>query len=153
MTFLRKHLGVLAAATLLGSLTPLAWAAPGAAPAAAAAAEERVVYHVNDASSTREALNFITNHIAADPTARITLLTNGRGVFALVNGERDRQGDYASVIAGLQSKGVRFVACRNSMTKNNVLESALVPGVQTVQAGVVELARLQSVERAAYIKP
>ncbi len=158
MNVCRKHFRGLAAAALLGSLTAVAGANPAtpasvAAPATATVTEERVVYHVNDPASTREALNFITNHVAADPAVRITLVANGRGVYGLVSGERDRQGDYADAIAALQAKNVRFVACRNSMSKNNITEAQLVPNVQTVPAGVAELARLQSAEHYAYIKP
>jgi len=142
----RRQLGGAAAALLAATAT----AAQADTPRST---EERAIYHVNDASSARDALNFMQNHIAASPAARIVLLANGRGVFSLVAGERDRQGEYATAIAALQAKGVRFLACRNSMTKNNVAESALAPNVQVVAAGVVELARLQNVENYAYIKP
>jgi uncharacterized protein len=70
-----------------------------------------------------------------------------------VSDERDRQGDYLATVGTLQARGVKFVACSMSMKKNNITESALLPGVSTVASGVVELTRLQAVERHAYIKP
>ncbi len=124
-----------------------------AVPTTASAADARVVYHVSEAASLRDALNNITNHLGAGGSPRITLLANGRGVFGLVNGERDRQGDYASTISGLQAKGVQFVACSMSMKKNNVDAGTLLGNVSTVQSGVVEITRLQTQEQYAYIKP
>jgi uncharacterized protein len=123
------------------------------AQTAPAVAEERVVYHVNDTGSARDALINVTNHLASSPQARITLLANGRGVNMLVQGEWDRHGEYASTIAGLQAKGVRFVACGTAMKKQSIEAKSLLPGVSVVPAGVVELTRLQTVEHYAYIKP
>ena len=124
-----------------------------ATPAATSVAESRVVYHVGEVASLRDALNNITNHLGAGGSSRITLLANGRGVSGLVNGERDRQGDYASTISGLQAKGVKFVACSMSMKKNNIDAGTLLGNVSTVPSGVVEITRLQTDERYAYIKP
>ena len=142
----------IATALALALAAPAASAGP--APAGSSApADASVVYHVSEVASMRDALNNITNHIAMNPAAHITLLANARGVFALVNNERDRQGEYGSTIGDLQAKGVKFVACAMSMKKNNIVESALLPNVSTVPSGVVELARLQSAEHVAYIKP
>lgn len=148
----------MAVAAVTAALAPT-WAVAQTSPpaatatAAAAAGEERVIYHVNDMASAREALVNVSNHLAASPKARIALLANGRGIFTLVKGEKDRVGEYATLIAELQAKGVKFTACRNSMTLRNVEPAALAPGVAIVQAGVVELARLQGQEQYAYIKP
>jgi uncharacterized protein len=124
-----------------------------ATPANTAPAGLRVVYHVDDVGSLRTALNNINNQLAVTPNANISLVANGRGIFSLVSGERDRQGDFGSAIAGLQAKGVRFVACGMSMKKNNVAESSLIAKVSIVPSAVVELTRLQAAERYAYIKP
>ncbi|KQP41132.1 DsrE family protein [Pseudorhodoferax sp. Leaf274] len=119
----------------------------------ASISEDRVVYHVDDIGSAREALANMVNHLNASPNARITLLANGKGVYMLVAGEKDQAGEYGSEIAELQLRGVRFVACRNSMERRKIETSRLVSRAETVQAGVVELSRLQRVEGAAYIKP
>ena len=123
------------------------------APAADAAAEERVVYHVNDVASAREALVNIANQLTAAPRTRIALVANGRGIFMLVAGEKDRVGEYQTAIAELAAKGVKFDACRNSMTQKGIDPASLAPGVQIVPAGVAELTRLQVVEHYAYLKP
>jgi uncharacterized protein len=149
---LSKMLYVIAVAMPLAA-GPLAQAQNTPAAPPSAAAETRVVYHITEAASMRDTLNNVTNHLNVNPGARITVLANARGVFSLVNGERDRQGDYAATIGGLQAKGVKFVACSMSMSKNNVDPSSLLPNVTTVPAGVVELTRLQALEQYAYIKP
>jgi intracellular sulfur oxidation DsrE/DsrF family protein len=130
-----------------------AGAATDACAADAAAQELRVVYHVNDVANAREALVNIANQLAADPHAKIALVANGRGIYMLVNGEKDRVGEYATTIAELEAKGVRFDACHNSMVQKHIEASSLVQGVVVVPAGVGELTRLQAVEHYAYIKP
>lgn len=138
---------------LLGALALFAAAPAPAADAPPASPEERVVYHVNDMATAREALVNVGNHLAASPKAKVTLLANGRGIFMMVKGEKDRVGEYTATIAELQAQGVKFNACRNSMTQRNVESSAIASGVTIVSAGVAELARLQGQERYAYIKP
>ncbi|MGJ7510355.1 DsrE family protein [Variovorax sp. GT1P44] len=144
-------------ASLLIAAAPASIAQTNAADPATAAntapAGLRVVYHVNDVGSLRGALNNINNQLSATPDASISLVANGRGIFSLVKGERDRQGDFGSAIAALQAKGVRFVACEISMKKNNIAASTLAANVSTVPSGVVELTRLQGAEHYAYIKP
>lgn len=152
MTSIRRLVPAAATALVLMCTWLHAPAAP-AAPAEAAARPDRAVYHVNDVASAREALVNITNHLAASPQAKISLIANGRGVLMLVAGEKDRVGPYSTTIAELQAQGVRFQACRNSMSMRNIEPAALAGGVVIVPAGVVELARLQAAEHYAYIKP
>ena len=55
----------------------------GAAPGKSAAAggfPENVVYHVNDSSIARLALNNVKNHLSANPQAHIVVVTHGKGV-------------------------------------------------------------------------
>lgn len=149
---LTHSLRAVTAAVLVAGAVSIAVAKTAAAPAESATVP-RVVYHVSEEASMRGALNNITNQLASNPNVSITLLANARGVYGLVKGERDRRGLYVDTISGLQAKGVKFVACRTSMRKNNIAQSSLLPGVSTVASGVVELTRLQTQERYAYIKP
>ncbi len=141
---------VLVAAALFAAASP---SLAQSAASATAPAESRVVYHVSEVASLRDALNNIINHMSTSPNSRITLLANANGVFGLVKGERDRQGDYQSTISSLQSKGVTFVACNLSMKKRNIDPGTLLSNVRTVESGVVELTRLQTQDHHAYIKP
>jgi hypothetical protein len=153
MNFIRRQVPATLAALLAASASLQPIAARAATQEPAAAAEDRAVYHVNDVASAREALVNMANHLAASPHAKLALVANGRGIFMLVAGEKDRVGPYAAAITELMAKGVRFDACRNSMTMRSIEPSALVTGVQVVPAGVAELTRLQAVEHYAYIKP
>jgi uncharacterized protein len=153
MNPIRRYIPAAFATALLGAAASRAGAAAPATAAPEAAADDRAIYHVNDVASAREALVNMSNHLAASPRAKLALVANGRGIFMLVAGEKDRVGDYAPLIAELQAKGVRFNACRNSMTQKNVDPATLVAGINVVPAGVAEITRLQTTERYAYIKP
>lgn len=117
------------------------------AQSAPAPFEDKVVYHIDEPAMMAHALGNITNHLAVSPQAKITLLANGEAVRAMV------QGDYSERIAQLQTKGVRFVSCNNSMRHFKIDPLTLTPGVVVVPAGVAELSRLQVAEHYAYIKP
>ena len=147
MNPIRRQLPFLAALLAAGA------AFSTGAAANPAADEDRVVYHVNDVATAREALVNIGNHLAASPRAKIALVANGRGIYMLMNGEKDRVGDYSTTVAALQAKGVRFNACRNTLTQRNIDPATLAAGVHIVPAGVAELTRLQKHEQYAYIKP
>ncbi|HEX7645759.1 MAG TPA: DsrE family protein [Burkholderiaceae bacterium] len=137
---------ILAGAALSLGFSPQASHAQAATPAPAAF-EDKAVYHVDDPAAMRLALGNIANHLAVSPGAKISLVANGRGITTLVAGE------YSKPIADLQAKGVRFVACNNSMKGFDIEASKLVPGAVIVPAGVAELSRLQVAEHYAYIKP
>jgi uncharacterized protein len=126
---------------------------PSVALGAASDDEEKVVYHVDDMAAAREALYNIANHLAASPMAEIVLVANGKGIFLLIAGEKDRQGPYSNAITALQLQGVRFEVCRNSLNSRNIDPKSLLPKVQIVTSGVAELTRLQLREKYAYIKP
>ncbi len=135
---------VFACAALALTFSPQQSHAQSAAPAPF---EDKAVYHVDDPAAMRLALGNIGNHLVASPGAKISLVANGKGITTLVAGE------YSKQIAELQAKGVRFVACNNSMKGFDIEASKLVPGAVVVPAGVAELSRLQVAEHYAYIKP
>jgi len=55
-------------------------------------------------------------------------------------------------IFDLAKKGVRFLVCNNSLLKSNIDPAELLPVIEVVPAGIVELVRLQH-EGFAYVKP
>jgi len=109
--------------------------------------DEKVVYHVDDPAQVRMVLGNVANHLQVSPKAKIAVLANGKAISMMAIGE------HSAAIAELQAKGVRFVACRNSMNAFGIDESKLVAGAVVVPSGVAELSRLQGAERYAYIKP
>ena len=147
-------------AALLLATAPMAQAASTAkakapAPAAApAAAEEKVVYHINDASVARAALRNIQNHITASPDAKIVVVAHGKGIDFLLNDAKDEKGEpYQTQVAGLKEKGVDFRVCRNTLKSRNLDDSAVMMDATVVPSGVAEIGRLQAKEGFVYLKP
>ena len=143
-------------AALLLATSPMIHAAPvtGAAAPAAATAEEKVVYHVNDASLARVAMRNIQNHITASPDARIVVVTHGKGIDFLLNDAKDDKGEpYQTQVAGLKEKGVDFRVCRNTLKGRKLDDSAVMMDANVVPSGVAEIGKLQAKEGFVYLKP
>lgn len=138
--------------TLLLTAAPLAQAASARA-ATSAAAEEKVVYHVNDASVARMAMNNVNNHLNASPNAKIVVVTHGKGIDFLLNDAKDDKGAFAPVVAGLKEKGVDFRVCRNTLKSRNLTDEAVILEAKVVPSGVAEVAKLQAQEGYVYLKP
>jgi intracellular sulfur oxidation DsrE/DsrF family protein len=123
------------------------------APMAASAAEEKVVYHVNDSANARVAMNNVNNHLNAAPDAKIVVVTHGKGIDFLLNDAKDDKGEYAATIAGLKGKGVDFRVCNNTLKARKLDASAVVPEATIVPSGVAEIGKLQAQEGYVYLKP
>lgn len=150
---MRKH-----ALTLLFVLG--AMFAPGAAVSAAQATAGppqpvRVVYHIDaDSKGTTTALHQVRNQLQADPTAKVIIVAIGPSVRFLVKGSLTEGGyPFALMIEDLQQSGVRVEACGTTMTTLKIKPDVLDDGIVVVPSGMAELARLQSREHYAYIKP
>lgn len=140
-------------AALLLATAPMAQAAQPVEAAAPAAAEEKVVYHVNDAAVARMAMNNVNNHLNANPNAKIVVVTHGKGIDFLLNDAKDDKGAFAPAVAGLKEKGVDFRVCRNTLKSRNLTEDAVIMEARVVPSGVAEIGKLQSQEGYVYLKP
>ncbi len=143
-------------ATVFCSVLFAAAAAHAAAPqpvSAAAAYQERVVYHINDAALARIAMRNIDNHLSASPEARIVVVTHGKGIDFLLNDAKDERGAYAPQVAALREKGVDFRVCRNTLRGRNLADDAVIMEANVVPSGVAEIGRLQAREGYVYLKP
>jgi len=137
----------LLAAAALALAADLACAAGPAAPAAAAAAapvdaRERAIFAVSDDDARKWNLTLgnIGNAIealGADATD-IELVVYGPGIMML-----KKDSPVADKLAAAQRRGVRIVACQNSMRGYHLEQADLAPGVGQVPSGVVELIRRQ----------
>jgi hypothetical protein len=123
------------------------------APLAASAAEEKVVYHVNDSSVARVAMNNVNNHLNAAPDAKIVVVTHGKGIDFLLNDAKDDKGEYAPVVSALKAKGVDFRVCNNTLKARKLDASAVNMEATIVPSGVAEIGKLQSQEGYVYLKP
>jgi uncharacterized protein len=151
------RLAPLAVALMLAA-TPMAHAQTAKKKAveapAAAVAQEKVVYHVNDSSVARVAMRNVQNHITAAPDAKIVVVTHGKGIDFLLNGAKDDKGEgYETQVAGLKEKGVEFRVCRNTLKGRNLNDDAVLMDAQVVPSGVAEIGKLQSKEGYVYLKP
>jgi intracellular sulfur oxidation DsrE/DsrF family protein len=113
-----------------------------------------VVYHINDAGNARILLGNVQNHLNAAPDTKIHVVSNGNGIGFLLKGAVDADGrPFAPALQALAGRGVVFKVCRNTLKGRNLSDDSVSGEASVVPAGVVEVARLQLEEKAAYIKP
>jgi intracellular sulfur oxidation DsrE/DsrF family protein len=146
--------------TMRKALAALAFAAPlavVAAPVAAAAGEGpvKVVYHVNEGNAQAlNALRNIRNHLTADPSAKIVVVTHAGGINFLLDGAQDANGaPFEATVQDLKSKGVDFRVCQFTLQRNNIDPKKVIPEATLVPSGVAEVSRLQFKEGFAYLRP
>ena len=125
-----------------------------AGAAFAAAAQDTVVYHINDASSQAlPTLRNIRNHLDTDPSARITVVTHAQGVDFLMEGAKDRNGSpYAATVAALVNRSVKFEVCEITLKNRDLKKEQFIQEADFTPSGVVRIAKLQK-QGYAYIKP
>lgn len=128
-----------------------------AAGSAAHAAEEpvKVVYHLTaGVDEAAGAMRNIRNHLDADPTAKIVVVTNGGGIDFLLEGAEFAKGSkFAGPIGELANRGVEFRVCQNTLAARDIPQDRLAMEATIVPSGVAEAARLQAREKFVYIKP
>lgn len=109
----------------------------------------KAVFHVNfgDAERQEHGLKNIENILKEAADTQIEVVCHGEGI-TLVEKKQTKQSD---LIQALMKKGVRFVACENTM-KKTLGKDDLVGGTATAPSGAVEVIRKQS-EGFGYFRP
>ena len=124
---------------------------------AAALAQDKVVYHIDDAAAqATKGLRNIRNHLDVAPDTRIVVVTHAEGIDFLLEGAKDRKNpniDYASLVSALKSRGVVFQVCEITLRNRNLKKEQFNMDAEFTPSGVVRIGQLQSRERFAYIKP
>ena len=110
----------------------------------------KVVFHVDELNKWELLLKNVSNLLDA-------IDVNEHSIEVLANSEAVTFYDsnfnpYISVIENLNSKGVKFIACNNSLIANKIKKEDLICFIEIVPVGVLELINKQS-EGYAYIKP
>jgi uncharacterized protein len=125
-----------------------------ATAAFAAAAQDKVVYHIDDMSSQAlKGLRNIRNHLDTEPTTKITVVTHALGVDFLLEGAKDVNGSaFAGPVAALVARGVTFEICEITLKNRNLKKEQFIQEANFTPSGVVRLAKLQLAGQA-YIKP
>jgi intracellular sulfur oxidation DsrE/DsrF family protein len=134
-------------AAVLAGTALLATAAPGD--------PVKVVYHMNEGvERAPQAVRNIRNHLNADPKAKIVVVSHAAGINFLTRDAKDPNGNPIEVaVQDLDSKGVEFRVCEYPLTSRNSDKKQLIDEVKYVASGVAEVARLQTQEGYAYLKP
>lgn len=142
---------------LSGKLLLLSLVLGLSAGTALAADEEpiKVVYHMSEGiPQASRAINNIRNHLNADPTAKIVVVTHGLGIDFLLEGATNQmEQPFAGGIGELAGRGVEFQVCNNTLVSRNIDADQLVLEADVVPSGVAEVARLQAREGYVYLRP
>ncbi len=114
-----------------------------------------MVYHVNEGNAQAlNALRNIRNHLTADPSAKIVVVTHAGGINFLLDGAQDANGaPFEATVQELKSKGVDFRVCQFTLQRNNIDPKKVIPEASLVPSGVAEVSRLQFKEGFAYLRP
>ena len=138
-------------------MSAVAAVALSAALAAPAFAEDRVVYHIDDAAAqATKGLRNIRNHLDVAPETKVTVVAHAMGVDFLMEGAKDAKNpniDYASLVSALKARGVRFEVCEITLKTRGLNKEQFVMDAEFVPSGVVRIGKLQLNEKNAYIKP
>jgi hypothetical protein len=115
----------------------------------------KVVYHFSEGlEQASRGLANIRNHLVADPTVRIVVVSLGPGIDFMLDGAVDKNGNpYHAAIDELSLKGVEFRVCNNTLTSRHIDPGKVDMDAKIVPAGVAEIARLQAKEGFVYLKP
>ena len=119
-----------------------------------ASAQDKVVYHFDDAAAQAlKGLRNIKNHLDVDPSAKITAVTHANGVDFLMKDAKDRNGNpYEVAVQELVARGVKFEVCEITLKNRNLKKEQFIQEAGFTPSGVVRLAKLQK-SGHAYIKP
>ena len=118
-------------------------------------AEIKVVYHLSEGiPQASRAIGNIRNHLAADPTAKIVVVTHGLGIDFMINGATNQMDQpFAGGVADLVNKGVEFRVCNNTLVSRKISADKLLMEAKVVPSGVAEVAKLQANEKFVYLRP
>jgi intracellular sulfur oxidation DsrE/DsrF family protein len=133
----------------------LALLVPAAGAQTAAGEPVKVVYHLTEGiEQASRAMGNIRNHLKADPSAKIVVVTNGEGIRFLLSGAQERNGKlFEPAVAKLVAQGVEFRVCENTLSAHDVPRTSVLAEAKLVPSGVAEVARLQARQGYAYLRP
>lgn len=130
----------------------------GAMLSTAALAQDKVIYHIDDAASqATKGLRNIRNHLDVEPKTQIIVVTHAAGVDFLLADAKDPKNpniDYNSLVSALKARGVRFEVCEITLKNSATLKKEQFSlDAEFTPSGVARVGALQFREGFAYIKP
>ena len=110
----------------------------------------RVVFDLTsrDTLEQRSVLRWLREVGTSSPDAQMEVVMYGKG-FELVMPERS--GYLEDVKAAIKNPNIKFKVCAMALRNNNITQSQLLPGVETVPDGIYELVSKQQ-DHWGYIK-
>ena len=125
-----------------------------ATAALAAAAQDKVVYHIDNATAQAlKGLRNIRNQLDTEPTTKITVVTHADGVDFLLEGAKDANGSaFAGPVSALAARGVTFEICEITLRNRSLKKEQFLQEAEFTPSGVVRITKLQLAGQA-YIKP
>jgi intracellular sulfur oxidation DsrE/DsrF family protein len=122
-----------------------------------ALAQDKIVYHIDDAEAqATKGLRNIRNHLDVAPETKIMVVTHANGVDLLMEGAKDKKNpniDYASLVSALKARGVRFEVCEITLKNRNLKKEQFTMDAEFTPSGVARIGQLQVREHYGYIKP
>ena len=115
----------------------------------------KTVYHLSEGiPQASRAIQNIRNHLSADPTSKIVVVTHGLGIDFLLQGATNQmEQPFAGAVGELAAKGVEFRVCNNTLNSRKIDPAKLLLETKIVPSGVVEVAKLQAREGFVYLRP
>jgi uncharacterized protein len=113
------------------------------------------VYHFGEGLvQASRGLQYIRNHLEADPKAEIVVVAHAAGVDFLMKGAKTGKGnEFRSAIEDLDLHGVKFRVCEITLRERGLKREQFLPEAGFVSSGVAEITRLQAREGYGYLKP
>jgi uncharacterized protein len=144
---MRSMLAVIISAVVLASAAP--------AIAAEQPGPVKVVYHLNQGTEqATAAMRNIRNHLEADPTAKIVVVTHAAGIDFLLEGAADKNGNlYEPLVQDMVARGIEFRVCNFTLQTRKIDRSKVLTEAKIVPSGVAEVSRLQFKDGYAYLRP
>lgn len=128
-----------------------------AAGAVHAAEPDKVVYHIDSASTqATKGLRNIRNHLDTAPSTKVVVVAHADGVDFLFDGAKDPKNpnvDYGALVSALKARGVRFEICEITLKNRNLKREQFNLDAEFTPSGVVRITQLQVREGYAYLKP
>jgi len=135
----------------------LAALAIGLLAALPAQAQDKVVYHIDNAElQATKGLRNVRNHLDVAPDTKIVVVTHAEGIDFLMEGAKDKKNpniDYASLVSALKARGVRFEVCEITLRNRSIKKEQFTMDAEFTPSGVARIGQLQAREKYAYIKP
>ena len=120
----------------------------------AAAAQDKVAYHISDAATQALAgLRYVRNQLDTEPSTQVTVVAHAGGVDFLMEGAKDKSGtSFAELVAALKSRVVKFEVCEITLKNRGLKKDQFIMEADFTPSGVVRITKLQH-QGYAYLRP